>query len=101
MPAYLVVDITVQKHAELSAYDAVVDEVVERYGGRFLVRGGRAETLEGDWAPGRVVILEFPNADAIRLFYNSDDYAPLLARRLQASSAKMIAVEGVERLDDR
>jgi uncharacterized protein (DUF1330 family) len=67
---------------------------VAAHGGRFLVRGGEQETLEGDWAPLRTVVMEFPDRDAARAWYESDDYAPLRELRRQASNTEILLVDG-------
>ncbi len=60
-----------------------------------MIRGGEHETVEGDWQPGRVVVLEFPDMAALKGWYNSDDYRDLLALRHGSSVADMILVEGL------
>ncbi len=95
MPAYLIANITVHDAAGFEAYRAAVPAVIARFGGRYLVRGGAVEAKEG--APGlnRVVILEFPDMAAARAFYDSADYAPLLAMRLASSTGTLALVEGM------
>ena len=66
-----------------------------KYGGRFIVRGGKFEKLEGDWEPKRLVLLEFPSVKQAREWYDSEEYHPLKAMRLKASSSNLILVEGV------
>ena len=95
MAAYVIVDLDVKNEAALAAYRRAVPETVAKYGGRFLVRGGASEVLEGNWQPKRVVVLEFPSMDALKRWYRSDDYKPLLADRLRHAGADFIAVEGV------
>ena len=68
--------------------------VVSKYGGKFLVRGGRVESLEGGWAPKRVVALEFPSVEQAQKWYRSEEYGPLIALRQKASRGKLILVEG-------
>ena len=58
------------------------------------MRGGRTETLEGGWAPKRLVVLEFPTVEKAREFYHSEDYAPALKMRLAASKSRALIVEG-------
>ena len=67
---------------------------VAAYGGRFLVRGGATQTLEGDWSPKRAVVIEFPDAAALRRWYDSPEYAPLLALRKRAARSTLVAMEG-------
>ena len=94
MAAYLFGEIEVTDPAAYDEYRKQVLPVVTQYGGRFIVRGGKVETLEGGWAPKRVVTLEFPSMDQARKFYHSEEYAPLLRMRHAASRGKMILVEG-------
>jgi uncharacterized protein (DUF1330 family) len=95
MAAYLIANITVQDAARFEAYRAAVPAVIARFGGCYLVRGGAIEAKEG--APGldRLVILEFPDMAAARAFYDSADYAPLLAMRLACSTGSLALVEGL------
>ena len=96
MPAYVIASVT-----EAWDQDALVQyregntEAVAKHGGRFVARGGRHEILEGDYAPLRVVIIEFPDLGAARGWYESDDYAPLRELRRGASKTDIYVVEGV------
>ena len=96
MPAYVIASVT-----EAWDQDALVQyregntEAVVKHGGRFVARGGRHEILEGVYAPLRVVIIEFPDLDAARGWYESDDYAPLRELRRGASKTDIYVVEGV------
>ena len=94
MAAYLIGEIEVTDPQAYEDYRRQVLPVVTQYGGRFIVRGGKVETLEGGWSPRRVVALEFPSMDQARRFYHSEEYAPLLRMRHAASRGKMILVEG-------
>lgn len=94
MAAYLMGEIEVTDPATYEEYRKQVLAVVTKYGGRFIVRGGKVEALEGGWAPGRVVALEFPSMEQARSFYRSPEYAPLIALRQKASRGKLILVEG-------
>jgi uncharacterized protein (DUF1330 family) len=96
MPAYVIASVTDARDAEkLAEYRRGNTDVVAAHGGRFLVRGGPHESLEGDWDPVRLVIMEFPDADAARAWYESDDYAPLRELRQSASDTDIVVVEGV------
>ena len=94
MAAYLMGEIEVTDPATYEEYRRQVLAVVTKYGGRFIVRGGKVETLEGGWSPKRVVALEFPSMEHARKFYRSPEYAPLIALRQKASRGKLILVEG-------
>lgn len=94
MPAYVFGEIEVTDPATYEEYRKQVLAVVTKYGGRFIVRGGQVEGLEGGWAPKRFVALEFPSMDQARKWYRSPEYAPLIELRHKASRGKLILVEG-------
>lgn len=94
MAAYVIVDLEVTDPAVFKEYGAQVPATVEKYGGRYVVRGGKSETLEGNWDPKRVVVLEFPSVEQAKRWYGSPEYKPLLALRLKSSKAKIVLVEG-------
>ncbi len=94
MAAYVVGEIEVTDPALYDDYRRQVMATVAKYGGRFIVRGGAVETLEGGWAPRRFVALEFPSMDQARKWYRSPEYAPLIALRQRAARGRLILVEG-------
>jgi len=94
MPAYIIADIEVTDSARYDEYRKLAGPAVQRYGGRYLVRGGAHEVLEGDWAPHRVVLIEFSSAAQARAFYHSPEYAAARAARKGASHSNLIVVEG-------
>ena len=95
MAAYVLVDIEVTDPENYEPYKNAVPEVVKKYGGRYLVRGGDVEVLEGDWQPRRVAVLEFPSMADLKKFYESEDYRDLKAVRLASTNGNVIAVEGL------
>jgi uncharacterized protein (DUF1330 family) len=95
MPAYFIAEIDVQDAAAFEDYRRQVPAAIAPYGGRYLARGGGAETLEGDWQPARVVVLEFPSRERAREFYDSPEYAPLKALRLRATRSRLLLLDGV------
>ena len=95
MPAYLIVDVEIIDPETYESYKKLVPASVEQYGGRFLVRGGKVETLEGVWSPGRFVILEFPSSDQAKAWYASAEYAQAKELRHKSSQSHMILAEGV------
>lgn len=95
MAAYLFADLEVKDAAGYEVYRARVGDTITKYGGKFVVRGGKHEILEGDFNPKRVVLLEFPSMEALKRWYNSPDYKPLIAMRKAAAATNVIAVEGV------
>ena len=94
MAAYVIGEIEVTDPASYDDYRKQVLATVEKHGGRFVVRGGRVEALEGGWSPKRLVVLEFPNMQKLLTWYRSAEYAPLIKLRQKASRGKLIAVEG-------
>ncbi len=96
MPAYLVANITIRDPEGFERYRREVPPVIAAFGGRYLVRGGAVHPLEGEPGLKRLVILEFPSMDAARSFYESPDYAPLLALRLASASCDVALVEGYQ-----
>lgn len=95
MKAYLVAHVQVRDAEGFEAYRAKVPAVIERFGGRYLIRGGAAHPLEGDWTVPRLVVVEFDSLEAARAFYESPDYQEILPLRLAASDGTAAIVEGV------
>jgi uncharacterized protein (DUF1330 family) len=94
MAAYVIGEIEVTDPATYDQYRKQVAATVEKHGGRFIVRGGKVEPLEGGWSPKRLVVLEFPSIEKALAWYRSAEYAPLIKLRQQASRGKLVAVEG-------
>ena len=90
MAAYVIGEIEVTDAALYEDYRKQVLATIEKHGGRFLVRGGAVEALEGGWSPKRLVLLEFPSMAKARGWYRSADYAPLIKLRQRASRGKLI-----------
>lgn len=95
MPAYVIVEIKITDPARYEDYKKLTPASLVPYEGKFIVRGGTTETLEGDWNPGRIVVLEFPNLEKAKAWWSSAGYAPAKAIRQSASVTRMIVVEGV------
>lgn len=95
MKAYLIVEVDTKNPEMMADYRTKTPGAIAEFGGKFIVRGGACETLEGGWRPPRVVIIEFPSMEQARKFYHSDIYAPLLKQRMAAGSSKAILIEGV------
>ena len=81
MPAYVIVDVQIHDPDVYAEYRSLTPAAIAAHGGRFVVRGGAAETLEGDWQPGRVVVLEFDSVERARKWWASAEYAPAKALR--------------------
>ena len=97
MPAYVVVDVTIHDPETYQEYTKLTPASISAYGGRFVVRGGKTRTLEGDWQPGRFVILEFESVERAQEWWDSPEYARAKALRQQSSVTRMVLVEGVPR----
>ena len=93
--AYVIVDMDVTDPERYERYRALATPAVEAGGGRYIVRGGPAEVLEGDRVPKRIVIVEFPDMDSARAWYDSPMYRDARAAREGAATGSLIAVEGV------
>jgi uncharacterized protein (DUF1330 family) len=95
VPAYVIADVEIVNAERYADYSAQVPTTLEPYGGRFLVRGGATETIEGDWLPRRLVIIEFASIDAARRWYESREYQAILGIRHEAATARLIVANGV------
>jgi uncharacterized protein (DUF1330 family) len=96
MPAYVIACVKdAWNQDKLVEYREGNTDAVARHGGRFVARGGEQEILEGDYSPLRVVIIEFPELEAAKGWYHSDDYAPLRELRRSASTTDIFVVQGV------
>jgi uncharacterized protein (DUF1330 family) len=95
MAAYVIVDLVVTDPITMDEYRKQVPATLAKYGGRFLVRGGAHHTVEGDWKPNRVVVLEFPSLEQAKRWYDSEEYREPKAMRLRAGRANLVMVEGV------
>jgi uncharacterized protein (DUF1330 family) len=96
MKAYIIVDVNITDPVRYEDYKKLTPGSLVPYEGRFIVRGGAAETLEGSWKPGRIVVLEFPTLAKAKAWWSSEGYAPAKTLRQSASISRMIVVEGAE-----
>jgi uncharacterized protein (DUF1330 family) len=95
MAAYVVAEIDISDPQAYDEYRAKVPAVIAKYGGRYIVRGGKVESMEGGWQPKRLAVVEFPTMEQALKFYRSEEYAPLIKLRQRASRGKLVIVEGV------
>jgi uncharacterized protein (DUF1330 family) len=95
MTAYVIASVNVTNPEKYKGYQALTPAAIAKHGGRFVVRGGAMEVLEGEWPRSRVVVLEFDSMDAAKKFYNSAEYTAARAERGGAAEFSMIVVEGV------
>jgi len=94
MPAYVIVDIEITDPTGYEEYKKLASATVQLFNGKYLVRGGPNETLEGDWKANRLIILEFENTAKAKAWLNSPEYAPARRMRHKYARSKMIVVEG-------
>jgi uncharacterized protein (DUF1330 family) len=94
MAAYLIANVDVKDAGTFEEYRKQVPATIAKHGGRYLVRGGRVERLEGTWSPTRLVVLEFPSMEQARRWYDSEDYRGPKALRLKCAMTDAVFVEG-------
>ena len=95
MPAFIIVDVKITNPGDYEEYKKLTPASIAAYQGSFVVRGGATETLEGDWRPERIVVLQFPDAERARQWWNSHEYAGAKLIRQRAAFTRMILVDGV------
>ncbi len=95
MSAYLIVQVEVTEPGEYDEYKKMVPPSLAAYGGKFVVRGGACETLEGSWQPTRLVVLEFPSMAKAKQWWASAEYRDAKAIRQRTAKTEMILVEGI------
>lgn len=95
MSAYLIADITVTDQERYEDYKKLAPPAIAAYGGKYVVRGGKSEKLEGNWEPNRIVILQFESTEKAKEFINSPEYREARALRHETASSNMIVVEGL------
>jgi uncharacterized protein (DUF1330 family) len=94
MAAYVIAEVDVTDPVKYEDYKKLTPAAIAKHGGRFIARGGQTATLEGNWRPGRVVIIEFPSFEQARNFYTSVEYTAARRARAGAATMKMIVVDG-------
>ena len=94
MPAYIIAEVDVTDPAGFEEYRKLVPPTIQKYGGRYVVRGGATKTLEGGWEPKRLVVLEFPSVEQARRWYDSPEYREPKAVRFKTATTNLILVEG-------
>ena len=95
MPAYVLAHIDVKDPVRYEDYKKMSPISIQKFGGRFVARGGKVEVLEGDWQPKRMVLIEFPTVERAKEWWASDDYAPAKQLRQSTSIGDLIVIEGV------
>ena len=95
MSAYVVCEIVVNNLKGYEEYKRLAPPTIANYGGKYITRGGRAENLEGDWQPNRIVILEFESVEMAKQWLDSEEYQEAKALRHKYATSHTIVVEGV------
>jgi len=95
MAAYMIVDLDVSDAVAYEEYKTKVPALIQKHGGKYLVRGGKFTVLEGDWKPTRLVLFEFPNTAAVQALFDDPEYQPLKALRQRVAKTDIVVVEGL------
>ena len=95
MRAFVIVDIEVHNPETYENYKSLASASIEVYGGKFIARGGATESLEGDWTPERIVVLEFPSVERAKQWWASPEYSDAKAIRMRSAQTRMIVTEGI------
>lgn len=96
MVAYLLAQVEVRDMQQYRKYTAQTPDIIAKYGGRFLTRGGAVVTLEGAAPANRIVLIEFPSLERVQEFYASAEYQTVKELRLPAATASFLALDGVD-----
>lgn len=94
MAAYIIAEVNVQDEAGFDEYRKLVPATLEKFGGRYVVRGGKTEVLEGDWTPKRIVVLEFPDFNRARDWWASEEYRVPKSMRQRVAMTNLVVVDG-------
>jgi uncharacterized protein (DUF1330 family) len=95
MPAYVIVEIDIVEPVGYEEYKKQAAATVHKFGGKYIVRGGKTEVLEGDWEPKRIVILQFDSMERAKEWLNCEEYREPRKLRHRTAKTKMLLVEGV------
>ncbi|CAN5750641.1 DUF1330 domain-containing protein [soil metagenome] len=95
MSAYIIVEVSITDLVGYEEYKQLTPAAIAAYDGKFIVRGAPAETLEGDWNPERIVVLEFPSVERAKEWWNSDLYTTAKVIRQRSANTKMIVIQGL------
>ena len=95
MAAYVIVDVTINDPVLYEEYRKLTPATIAAFDGKFVVRGGETHLLEGDWKPGRVVVLEFPTVERAKEWWSSPEYTAAKEIRQQAADTQMLVVQGI------
>ena len=94
MAAYVIADVDVTDPDLFAEYRKLVLPIVEMYGGRYIVRGGESQVIEGDWTPHRTVVIQFDSVERAREWYDSPEYTPVKDMRFRSANTSVLIVDG-------
>jgi uncharacterized protein (DUF1330 family) len=97
MAAYMIANVEIKDTGKMKEYSEATPDILKKYGGRFLVRGGEFWIAEGNWTPKRLVIVEFESYEKAKEFWHSEEYRPLKALRQSSANTDMIFVDGISK----
>jgi len=95
MPAYLIADMHVTDASRYEEYKRLAPPAIEKYGGRYIARGGESIALEGDWSPSRLVIIEFESVEKAKAWYDSPEYRAAREVRKGSGNFRMVVTKGL------
>ena len=95
MAAYVIADIEVTNPRAYEEYRPRVPATIEKYGGKYVVRGATVETVEGTWIPKRLVVLEFPSMERAKEWYDSPEYGEIRGIRFRNANSNVVFVDGI------
>ncbi len=95
MNAYLIADIKIVDPAMYQQYIEKAESIVLKYGGRYLVRGGKSFPLSGNWEPERILVMEFESMTALQTCFNSVEYLAIASLRTESTRSRSIIIEGM------
>jgi uncharacterized protein (DUF1330 family) len=94
MAGYIAVQISINDPRTYERYKLLAPPSIAKYGGKYLIRGGKTEILEGSWSPTRFVVLEFPSVEHAKKWWDSPEYAEAKALRQSCADTQMVLLEG-------
>ena len=95
MPAYAILDLKVFDKEKLQDYKNIAPDIIKKFGGKIIIRGGESNTVEGNWSPERIVMIEFPNYETANDWWNSDEYKIATELRKKGAETNVIIIDGV------
>ena len=94
--AYVLVDTKISNNENYEVYKSKAKPIAERFGGKYLTRGGEMDVVQSDlWSPTRLVLVEFPSIEKARAFHSSEDYADVKKIRLENAESTLVILEGL------